>query len=173
MATHHQYKRFVIGKNGVNYVEGMIEYGRDHVFLKKDGPKKWGMSCFGKMSAAEMSALSDGDKKTSYWNLGFVSDEYDELYLFPSMEGKNFAWCTKPTPYWFCRKRNWMPYWGKATKQRHELMNEMRAYWMNKWYGKTIPEIKHWLLKANPGLPEVIIGGLPEYFEYPHQVKTI
>jgi len=52
-------------------------------------------------------------------------------------------------------------------------MNEMRAHWVNKWYGKTIPEIKHWLLKANPGLPEVIIEGLPEYFEYPHQVKTI
>ena len=164
MATHHQYKRFVIGKNGVNYVEGMIEHGCDHVFLKKDGPKKWGMSCFAKMEAG---------KNTSFWNIGFVSDKFGELYLFPSMEGKNFAWCTKPTPYWFCRKRNWMPYWGKATEQRHELMNEMRAHWVNKWYSKTIPEIKHWLLKAKPGLPEVIVEGLPEYFEYPHQVKTI
>ena len=127
MANHYHYKRYVIGKSGTRYVEGMVEYGRGNVFKSTDSPKKWGMSCFD--DCGEEEGVYVQAPCTSYWNIGFVSDEYKELYSFPSMFGKNFAWCAKPSPYWFCRTRNWMPYWGKATRQRHKLVKEIRAHW--------------------------------------------
>ena len=153
-------------------MEGMVEYGNEQVFGKRDSPKKWGMICFAPRVA--QGVYDDGaDNKTSYWNIGFVSDPFGELYSFPSLVGKNFAWCTKPTPYWFCRTRNWMPYWGKATKQRRELVNEIRTYWSNKWCTETVPEIKKVLVETTPIPKDVVEFVLPEYFEYPYEIKSL
>lgn len=160
MANRALYNKFVIGKMGEKYVEGMVEYGGAKIFEKKDSPKKWGMTSFG------------ADNKTSYWNIGFVSDEFNELYSFPSMEGKNFAWCTKPSPYWFCRTRKWMPYWGKATAQRAELVQAIRAHWVNKWYSEIVPEIKKALIETTNLPKDVIEFVMPEYFEYPYEIKS-
>ena len=46
-------------------------------------------------------------------------------------------------------------------------MKEIRAYWLNDWFGKTIPEIKKVLVETT-NLPEDVIGMLPEYFAYPY-----
>jgi len=171
MANRVLYNHFVIGTNGENYVEGMVEYGGAKIFERKDSPKKWGMTCFAERTAE--GVYDDGaDNKTSYWNIGFVSDEFNELYSFPSMEGKNFVWCTKPSPYWFCRTRKWMPYWGKATEQRAELVQAIRAYWVNKWYSETVPEIKKALIEATNLPKDIIEFVLPEYFEYPYEIKS-
>ena len=172
MTTRSHYTRFVIGKSGENYVEGMVEYGK-RIFEKGDSPKKWGMVCFAPRLDERDGAYDDGgDNKSSYWNIGFVSDEYKELYSFPSMEGKNFAWCTKPTPYWFCRTRNWMPYWGKATKRRAKLVKEIRAFWAEKWYTETVPKIKNALVETTPIPKDIVDFVLPEYFEYPYEIKS-
>ena len=133
--------------------------GRRRIFEGRDTPKKWGMSCFTKGT------------RSSLWKIGYISDEFNELCPFSSMRCHR-SWCTTPKPYWFCRTRYWMPYWGKATEQRSELVKEIRTFWMNKWFDETIPEIKHWMLKAKPNLPKDITDTLPEYFEYPYEIKT-
>jgi hypothetical protein len=171
MTTRSHYKRIVIGKNGENYVEGMVEYGK-RIFERRDSPKKWGMVCFAPR-VAEGVYDDGGDNKTSYWNIGFVSNENKELYPFPLIGGKNFAWCAKPTPYWFCRTRTWMPYWGDATKQRAKLVEEVRAFWAEKWYTETVPEIKKALVETTPLPKDIIDFVMPEYFEYPYEIKSI
>ena len=80
----------------------------------------------------------------------------------------------KLTPYFFCsarNSRNCMPKWGKATKQRAKLVREIRAFWANKWYGETVPEIKKVLVETT-NLPEDVIEMLPEYFAYPYEIKS-
>ena len=124
MATRFHYKQIIIGRH---YTEAMAECGQNRIFEKRDSPEKWGMSCFAPRVAE--GVYDDGaDNKTSFWNIGFVSDKFGELSLFPSMVGKNFAWCITPSPYWFCRTRKWMPYWGEATTQRADLMTDIRLY---------------------------------------------
>ena len=78
------------------------------------------------------------------------------------------------TPYYFCaarNSRNCMPKWGKATKRHAKLVREIRAFWANKWYGETIPEIKKVLVETT-NLPEDVIEMLPEYFAYPYEIKS-
>jgi len=74
------------------------------------------------------------------------------------------------TPYWWCRDGDWLPYWGKATEMRAQLMQELRAYWVNEWFGKTIPKIKNMLLETTKLIPD-IVEVIPTYFEYPYQIK--
>jgi hypothetical protein len=168
MSTRRNYNKVVIGKN---YVEGMVECGQNRVFQKQDSPKKWKMTCFAPRVAE--GVYDDGyDNKTSYWNVGFVSDHFKELYSFPSIEGVNFAWCAKPTPYWFCRTRNWMPYWGDATKQRRELVKEIRSFWANKWCTEIVPEMKKALIETTNLPPDVVEFVMPELFEYPYEIKS-
>ena len=170
MANRSFYNRVVIGKNGENYIEGMVEDGK-RIFEKGDSPKKWGMICFAPPLDERDGAYDGGDNKSSYWNIGFVSDEHKELHTFPSIEG-NFAWCTRPSPYWFCRKRTWMPYWGEATKQRAKLVREIRAFWAKKWCEETVPGIKTALLEKTPIPKDIIDFVLPDYFEYPYEIKN-
>ena len=128
------------------------------------------MICFAPRVA--QGVYDDGaNNKSSYWNIGFVSDEHKELHTFPSIEG-NFAWCTRPSPYWFCRKRTWMPYWGEATKQRAKLVREIRAFWAKKWCEETVPGIKTALLEKTPIPKDIIDFVLPDYFEYPYEIKN-
>ena len=170
MATRKHYNKFVIWQKGGNYVEGMVEYGGKRVFGKNDSPKKWGMSCFAPRVAE--GVYDDGaDNKTSYWNVGFVSDEFGELSSFPSVVGKNFAWCGNPTQYWFCRTRKWMPYWGRATKQRSKLVNEIRAFWANKWCVETLPAMKKALADTTSIPDDILEFVMPEYIEYPYEIK--
>jgi len=183
MATRFHYKQIIIGRH---YTEAMAECGQNRIFEKRDSPEKWGMSCFAPRVAE--GVYDDGaDNKTSFWNIGFVSDKFGELSLFPSMVGKNFAWCITPSPYWFCRTRKWMPYWGEATTQRAALMTDIRTFWRHKWYDEIIPEIKNALVEITlvavdkhgrkqrrPALPKDVIDFvLPEYFEYPYEIKSI
>ena len=50
-------------------------------------------------------------------------------------------------------------------------MKEIRAYWVNDWFGKTIPEIKNVLLETTKLIPD-IVNELPNYLEYPYQIKS-
>ena len=61
MANRSYYNRFVIGKTGENYVEGMTEYGQKRVFKKRDSPKNWGMSCFAKRTTFGPAIYKSGD----------------------------------------------------------------------------------------------------------------
>ena len=158
MATHNQYKRFVIGKNEQYYVEGMTEYGQNRVFKGQDTPAKWGMRCFGSSDHA------------TYWNIGFVSNKSCSL---SSTKAQYFAWCDKPSQYWFCRTRNWMPYWGEETKRRAQLVAEIRALWAKKWFEEIIPEIKKALISTTPLPRDIVDFVLPKYFAYPYEIKKI
>ena len=60
------------------------------------------------------------------------------------------------TPYWWAQDRDWMPYWGKETEMRAQLMKELRAYWTNEWFGKTIPKIKNMLLETTKLIPDIV-----------------
>ena len=102
---------------------------------------------------------------------------YHQIIIGKNYERAIFArpgWSAKLTPYFFCsarNSRNCMPKWGKATKRRAKLVREIRAFWANKWYGETIPEIKKVLVETT-NLPEDVIEMLPEYFEYPYEIKS-
>ena len=54
---------------------------------------------------------------------------------------------------------------------RAQLMKELRAYWTNEWFGKTIPKIKNILLETTKLIPD-IVEEIPTYLEYPYQIKT-
>ena len=58
----------------------------------------------------------------------------------------------------------------KRMRLRAKLVREIRAFWANKWYGETIPEIKKALVETT-NLPEDVIEMLPEYFAYPYEIK--
>ena len=81
----------------------------------------------------------------------------------------------KPIGFWssstITTSRNCMPKWGKETENRANLVKEIRAYWVEKWFSKTVPAIKKALLQSTR-LPEDIVEFLPEYFEYPYEIKS-
>jgi len=89
--------------------------------------------------------------------------------------GKNYNISLLIAEFWRVNpqtgERRRMPRWGKATKQRAKLVREIRAFWVNKWYGETIPEIKKVLVETT-NLPEDVIEMLPEYFAYPYEIKS-
>ena len=151
MASEYQYKRFVIGHN---YIGSGLVGGTQPAFNDKpnynDNPKKW-----------EMIPMTD-TTLFSYWKVGYINDRIKDQtaqrYPFLAL-------------YWWCRGGDWLPYWGESTKKRAQLMKEIRAYWLNDWFGKTIPEIKNILLETNKLIPD-IVNELPNYLEYPYQIKS-
>ena len=150
MASEHQYKRFVIGRN---YIGSELVGGTQPAFNDKpnynDDPKKWEMIL--------MTVFS-----TSYWKVGYINDR---------IKNQTAQHDSVLPLYWWCRNGDWLPYWGKSTKKRAQLMKEIRAYWVNDWFGKTIPEIKNVLLETTKLIPD-IVNELPNYLEYPYQIKT-
>ena len=104
----------------------------------------------------------------NHYNQIIIGKNYEHaIFARPGYNSHN------PTPYYFCSARNsqnCMPNWGKATKQRAKLVREIRAFWAKKWCTETIPAIKKALLQSTR-LPEDIVEFLPEYFEYPHEIK--
>ena len=152
MADQHYYNKFVIGKNYI--VDGLVG-GTQPAFNDKptynDGPEKW-----------EMYPICSSPQLASYWKVGYINgrikDQTAQRYPFLSL-------------YWWCRNGDWLPYWGESTKKRAQLMKEIRAYWVNDWFGKTIPEIKKVILETTKLIPD-IVNELPNYLEYPYQIKT-
>ena len=151
MASEYQYKRFVIGHN---YIGSGLVGGTQPAFNDKpnynDGPEKWEMY--------PITVLC----QPPYWKVGYINDRIKDQtaqrYPFLPL-------------YWWCRNGDWLPYWGESTKKRAQLMKEIRAYWVNDWFGKTIPEIKKVILETTKLIPD-IVNELPNYLEYPYQIKT-
>ena len=150
-----------------HYRRAMIEKNQtsaNNLFQKKDSPINWNM---------KKIAVSGID---TFWEVGWVHrgqlayqtnqahTGFTPAYFFPRI--------VPPPKYWWCRDGDWLPYWGEETKKRQKLTKEIRAFWANKWFGETVPEIKKTLLKTTP-LPEDIVEFLPEYFEYPYETKNI
>ena len=168
MANAYDYSRHVVG----NYRRGMIGYAvGEQLFDGKDKGENWNM---------RKVAVSGAD---TFWEVGWLHRNKLDFKLTKYLAfGEDligldrapyfYPRITPPTKYWWCRDADWVPYWGKATKNRANLMKEMRGYWMNKWFGETVPEIKKILLKTTP-IPEDVVNFLPEYFEYPHQSKSV
>jgi len=150
----------------------MIAYAvGEQLFDGKDKGENWNM---------RKVAVSGTD---TFWEVGWLYRKKRDLKLTTpfAFETNNdligynsapyfYPRSMPPTKYWWCRDADWVPYWGKATENRANLMKEIRTYWMNKWFGEIIPEIKNTLLKTT-SLPEDVVNLLPEYFEYPHQTK--
>ena len=160
MSTCHQYNNIVIGRN---YVEGMLEtVPQKRLFNVRDTPRKWAMTLFSR------------GRRSIFWNIGYVSDRQNELVsMSKSVDYSKayFSYCRDPEPYWWCRDRIWMPYWGEATNQRAILMKELRTFWQNKWFNETIPAIKKVLVETTR-LCEDVVELLPDYFEYPYEIKS-
>ena len=72
--------------------------------------------------------------------------------------------------------------WNKRNQIHDKLMKEMRAYWVNKWFGEfksqeELTEIEN-IITEMTTLPEDVIGLIVGYLprrsgEYPYQVKYI
>ena len=149
------YRRAMIDKNHIQ---------ANNLFQKKDSPINWNM---------KKIAVSGID---TFWEVGWVyrgklayqtnpvHTGFSPSYFFPRI--------MPPTKYWWCRDGDWLPYWGEETKKRQQLIREIRAFWTNKWFGETVPEIKKAVLETT-NLPEDIVEFLPEYFEYPYETKNI
>ena len=161
MTNAYDYSKHVVG----NYRRGMIGYAvGEQLFDRKDKSENWDM---------RKVAVSGAD---TFWEVGWLHRGQLAFQIDPANVGFSPSYfyprIQPPPKYWWCRDADWVPYWGKATEKRSNLMKEMRAYWMNKWFGETVPEIKKTLLKTTP-LPEDVVNLLPEYFEYPHQTKMV
>jgi hypothetical protein len=160
MSACYQYNHIVIGEN---YVEGMLETSpRNRLFNIRDTPRKWAMTLFSR------------GRRSIFWHIGYVSDKQNELVVSPAGPGSygiTFTTRHDHEPYWWCRNRRWMPYWGEATNQRAILMKELRTFWQNKWFNETIPAIKKALMETTR-LFEDVVELLPEYFEYPYEIKS-
>ena len=162
MANAYDYAKRVVP----NYRRGMIGYAvGEQLFDRKDKSENWNM---------RKVAVSGTD---TWCEVGWLHRSHID---FQAIHPANVEVChpyfyprfMPPGKYWWCRDADWVPYWGKATEKRANLMKEIRAYWMNKWFSETVPEIKETLLKTTP-LPEDVVNLLPEYFEYPHQTKMV
>ena len=161
MTNAYDYSKHVVG----NYRRGMIGYAiGEQLFDRKDKSENWDM---------RKVAVSGTD---TWWEVGWLHRGQLAFQIDPSNVGFSPSYfyprVQPPPKYWWCRDADWVPYWGKATEKRSNLMKEMRAYWMNKWFSETVPEIKETLLKTTP-LPEDVVNLLPEYLEYPHQTKMV
>ena len=144
---------------------GMIAYAvGENLFERKDNGDNWDMR---KMAISGVE---------TFWEVGWLHRGQLAFQIDPSNVGFSPSYfyprVQPPPKYWWCRDADWVPYWGKATEKRSNLMKEMRAYWMNKWFSETVPEIKKTILETTP-IPEDIVEILPEYFEYPYQTKSV
>ena len=74
------------------------------------------------------------------------------------------------TKNWWCRCMHWRPYWGELTKNHAKMMNELRQYWMERWYGIEKPDIFKKLHDCTP-LNSDNISIIVDYLPYPYQVK--
>tara|TARA_Y100000817_G_scaffold308691_1_gene296796 strand:- start:703 stop:1194 length:492 start_codon:yes stop_codon:yes gene_type:complete len=162
MTTPTEYTRFVLQK----YRRGLIEFTQDKNPLEDgDTLKKW-----------NMKKIATCNDTVSFWDVGFLHRgqlAYQQNPRHTGFSPSYFFPRTMPPPkYWWCRDADWLPRWGKATKQRAQLMKEMRTYWMKKWFDEKVPAIKQKLLEITP-LPEDIVEHLSDYFEYPYQIKSI
>ena len=161
MANAYDYSRHVVG----NYRRGMagLQFGGGDLFDRNDKGENWNMR---KIAV---------QREDTFWEVGWLHRGYMSAFTYGSPDPHDSYFYPRTPPprkYWWCRDSDWLPYWGDATKKRANLMKEIRALWMNKWFGETVPEIKKTLLDTTP-FPEDVINLLPEYFEYPYQTKMV
>ena len=160
MANPYDYMRYILP----HYRRGIMEKNQiseENLFYKHDTPINWNMK---KIASTGADA----------WEVGYIYRSQLQSYPDHRMPISSYFFprITPPQKYWWCRNGNWMPYWGEETKKRQNLAKEIRAFWMNKWFGETIPEIKKTILETT-NLPEDIVEFLPRYFEYPYEIKSI
>ncbi|MEE8389378.1 MAG: hypothetical protein V3S14_01090, partial [Anaerolineae bacterium] len=101
----------------------------------------------------------------TFWDVGYVCS------LDPRRRGLGLAdYYYQPLvydKYWWCRECHWLPYWGKATCMRRDLMSELRDYWCNRWHNRAIPNIKA-AIRDTTRMPEDVIGLLPAFIGCPY-----
>ena len=141
MTTPRDYLNNVVGRTGIHrfhpsdnghYRRGMLE--ETELFQGNDTPDKWNMRRIATSGPNE------------FWEVGYIhrgtlayANDPSHIGFTPSY----FYARLSPAPsYWWCRDGDWLPFWGSATQHRADLGKELRAYWMNKWFGETVPEIK-------------------------------
>ena len=150
MATIDNYKKYVV--SGGCYRQGLMprRWSRRtrsvQTFEPGDYPEKWNMGHVG----VGCQQSNDIFLKVGYIHCGPHQINIKKIGYSPSF----YSPCKKPpAKYWWCRDGDWVPLWGAATKQRSELVKEIRAYWIKK------------VLLETTDLPEDIIEMVPEYFE--------
>jgi len=162
MATAIEYKKYVtknhqrgmVSVKGMTFQNSFNDLITPPIFERRDNGRNWDM----RQVACDCSG-------NIFLEVGWLqADNSPDIDIDPYLE-KNMI-----NKYWWCREANWLPYWGKETKKRANLMKDIRNYWLNKWFSKIVPEIKKTLLETTP-IPEDIVNFLPEYFEYPYQTK--
>ena len=153
MSTSLKYKKYIV--DGGRYRKGLIR--RPHVrqtriswiFKPSDCPDKWNMK---RVLDNAGYAWSGRD---IFWAVGYIHRGQLAYQRNPNRIGITPSFYlprTQPPPkYWWCRDGDWIPFWGVSTKQRCNLMKELRTFWIKKVMLKTT------------NLPEDIIGILPNY----------
>ena len=161
MSSQNEYQLHVISNY---YTVGIIWSKKNmsnQLTTQNDCPKNWNM--------LRLECAQD----RPWWKCGYINNR--NVFSNPLSVAEQLRWDERHlvgiTPYWWCRDGDWLPYWGKKTEMRAQLMKELRAYWVNEWFGKTIPKIKNILLETTKLIPD-IVEEIPTYFEYPYQIKT-
>jgi len=150
MADAYDYMRYVLQ----HHQRGMIGLAiGENLFGAGDGPDAWNMKAVAYQGAA------------TFWDVGYVCS------LDPQRRGLGLAdYYYQPLvydKYWWCRECHWLPYWGKATCMRRDLMSELRDYWCNRWHNRAIPNIKA-AIRDTTRMPEDVIGLLPAFIGCPY-----
>ena len=166
MTTPRSYKKYVVGRH---YRLGLVQLPHERQtrdswpFKPSDRPEKWNMIHF--------------NSDEHFWKAGYIYRGLAAYQLNPDRIGftQDYYLTRKhpPLKYWWCRDGDWLPFWGIATKQRSDLVKEIRSFWRNKWFCDMIPNIKKALIDSTPLPKDVVEFVLPEYFEYPYQTKNV
>lgn len=158
MSSEYEYNKYVVG--GGHFRRGMIDVlGVEHT---SHNPKKWNMRRFAMSGTAV------------FWEVGYIHRGTLAYQSNPVDTSPSFFFprTSPPLPLWWCRDGDWLPFWGESTRLHAALTKEVRGYWINKWFGSQIPQIKQ-SIKESTNLPEDIIEDLSDYFEYPYQIKKL
>jgi len=155
MASPHNYMRYVLPHHGVGWITTSVAGDGPKLFQSSDCPEKWNMK-------------KGGDGVCGIWTVGYIWRSFEDVC--PCGDGGAVLGVQPQPKYWWCRDADWLPYWGEATKLRADICVELRAYWVDKWFGTTVPEIKRAILETTKLVPD-IVEELPQYFEYPYEIK--
>ena len=174
------YKKYIVSDfNGFSSFHGVT--GK-HL---PPSPKKWNMR----------NLYMSQNPLDNVWYIGFLGDclndhyshkYYDRRMLTP-FQRSYYIWSGKIIQvtedeknhyrsqfykYWCCQSMHWRPFWGSLTKKHATLMNELRQYWLNRWFNCEKPKIikkLHLYTMLNSDTINLIAKFLP----YPYQSKML